>query len=147
MTINANVMTGAVAVTFGLTLVFWIIPEQTVPAIFASVPSGFYPTFTSTMMIASGIGLTISGFMEPTQQEESISASTTAARFTSALVLLGGAMFATPIFGFVPAGIAICLVTLLLMRENRWALIAAVSVAAPVLVWVGFELILGRPLP
>jgi hypothetical protein len=33
------------------------------------------------------------------------------------------------------------------MRENRWALIAVISIAAPLLVWAVFEILLGRPLP
>ena len=127
-------------------LIFWIIPAQTVPAIFASVPSGFYPDFTSTLLLVSGAGLAVSGFF--TDPEPVKDAPKTAAfHFIAALVLLAGSMLLTPYLGFVPVGVMICLTTLLLMRENRWGLVALISCLAPVGIWAMFELLLGRPLP
>ncbi len=143
----SNIATGLFAALTGLVLIVWVIPAQTVPAIFASVPSGFYPNFTSVMLIASGLALAVSGFVSSPPQVTATPAGLIAVRFTVALVLLAGAMLATPIVGFVPAGVAICLITLVLMRENRWLLTAAICIAAPVVVWAGFELLLGRPLP
>lgn len=143
----SNVLTGLGAVALGGVLILWVTPAQTVPALFASVPSGFYPNFTSSMLIASGLALMLSGFFGKAAEAPGKSASHIAIRFGAAFVFLVAAMFATPIFGFWQTGIAICLIILLLMRENRWHLVALISLAAPLLVWGSFEFLLGRPLP
>ena len=44
---TSNILSGLAAVAMGGVLIFWIIPAQTAPTIFASVPSGFYSNFTS----------------------------------------------------------------------------------------------------
>ena len=147
MSKTSNIVIGLLATFLGIMMITWVIPAQTIPAIFASVPSGFYPNFTSVMLICSGIALAISGFFSPTSQTDNTSTSHFLVRFFAALILLVTAMLFTPIIGFVPAGIIICLVTLLLMRENRKRLIAAICLIAPFLIWAAFELLLGRPLP
>lgn len=143
----SNILTGLAAIALGAILILWVVPAQTVPAIFASVPSGFYPNFTSGLLILSGLGLLIAGLFNRAPPISAIAVFRTTIRFAVALVLLVGAMALTPLIGFLPAGAVICLVTLLLMRETRWPLIAAISIAAPLFVWGGFELLLGRPLP
>lgn len=144
---TSNILTGLLAAALGGVLIFWVTPAQTVPAIFATVPSGFYPNFTSGMLILSGLALAISGLVAKQDELTGRPASHTVIRFSVSFILLVAAMFAAPIVGFVPAGVGICLITLLLMRENRWALIAVISIAAPLLVWAVFEILLGRPLP
>ena len=52
---TSNILSGLAAVAMGGALIFWIIPAQTVPTIFASVPSGFYSNFTSGMLATSGL--------------------------------------------------------------------------------------------
>ena len=144
---TSNILTGLVAAAFGGVLVLWVTPAQIVPALFASVPSEFYPNFTSGMLIVSGLALAINGLFAKAPESAGSSASHIAIRFGAAFVLLVAAMFVTPILGFWQTGIAICLITLLLMREKRWHLIAIISLAAPLLVWGSFEFLLGRPLP
>lgn len=144
---SLNLVAGLLAVAFGLALIFWITPAQTVPAVFASVPSAFYADFTSIMLIVSGLALAVSGLIGKAAAAPDRSASHIAIRFALASGLLVGAMFLTPIFGFWQTGILICVITLLLMREYRWHLLATISIAAPVMVWGAFELLLGRPLP
>ncbi len=142
----SNILTGLVAALLGGAMILWTIPSQTVPAIFASVPSGFYPTFTSGMLVASGLALVVSGLFSTSGTAQAAPRGF-AARLALAFVLLVGAMYAAPIAGFLPTGVIICLIVLILMRERRWPLIAAICVAAPLAVWGGFELLLGRPLP
>ena len=142
----SNILSGLVAALFGGAMILWIIPAQTVPAIFASVPSGFYPTFTCGMLVVSGLALAVSGFL-PSSDAAPAPPRGFAARLAGAFVLLVGAMYAAPVIGFLPAGVIICLIVLILMRENRWPLIAAICIAAPLAVWGGFEILLGRPLP
>ena len=142
-----SVVTGMAAALFGAAMMIWIIPSQTVPAIFASVPSGFYPNFTCGLLTLSGLGLIVAGFISPAPKDPKPSATAIATRFVAALVLLVGAMYLTPFTGFLVSGVAICLVTLLLMGETRWILIASICVVAPLAVWGGFEVLLGRPLP
>lgn len=144
---TSNFVAGFMAVAFGLALIFWITPAQTVPAVFASVPSAFYANFTSVMLIVSGLALAVSGLVGKPAEASLRSGGHIAIRFGVAFVLLTGAMFLTPRIGFWQMGILICLVTLLLMREYRWPLLAVISIAAPVGVWAIFELLLGRPLP
>lgn len=143
----SNILTGLLAATFGAALILWVTPAQTVPAIFASVPSAFYANFTSGMLIVSGLALSISGLFSKATQESAGTAAHVAIRFGAAFVLLVGAMFLTPILGFWQTGILISLITLLLMREYNWRLLAAISITAPISVWAAFELFLGRPLP
>lgn len=141
-----NILAGVVAVLLGGAMILWIIPAQTVPAIFASVPSGFYPIFTCGMLVASGLALALSGLIS-TSIASPAPPRGFATRLAVAFVLLVGIMFAVPIVGFLPAGVLICLIVLILMRENRWPLVAAICIAAPLAVWGAFELLLGRPLP
>lgn len=142
-----NIVTGISAAALGLVLILWITPAQTVPAIFASVPSGFYPNFTSGMLVASGLALAASGILSKTPDRTDVLPRGFWLRLAAAFILLVGAMVAIPLLGFLPTGVVICLITLLLMRENRWLLIAAISLAAPLVVWGAFEILLGRPLP
>lgn len=145
---KSNVITGLLAVTLGMVTIIWLVPAQTIPAIFASVPSGFYPNFTSGMLVASGAALALSGFFVTAEDDDnSPSATKTIVNVIAALFLLTCAMFAVPYLGFIPAGIGICLVTLLIMRESRKIQLAAISIIVPVLIWLLFELLLGRPLP
>lgn len=144
---SANFITGLASMFLGGALVMWIVPAQTVPAVFAAVPSGFYPSFTAGLLIASGFALALSGLLgHPTRQIDA-SFTVTAAKTLVSLVLLAGAAFAMGRISFLPAGIVICLITLILMRENRLAVVAVISVLAPLAIWAGFELLLGRPLP
>lgn len=142
-----NIVTGIVSAALGMMLILWITPAQTVPAIFASVPSSFYPNFTSGMLVVSGLALVASGILSKSPTSADVLPPAFWARFAVALILLVGAMYVLPLFGFWLVGIGICLITLLLMGENRWPLIVAISVAAPLLVWGAFEMLLGRPLP
>lgn len=142
----SSVLTGLCAMALGGALIFWITPAQTVPALFASVPSSFYPDFTSAMLVLAGFALAVSGLLTP-PQVQTRGAAHIALRFFTALVLLVGAMFLTPLLGFPVMGALICLVTLLLMRENRWPLVATITLAAPACVWVAFDVLLARPLP
>lgn len=144
---TSNLVAGLVAVAFGLALIFWITPAQTVPAVFASVPSAFYADFTSSMLIVSGLALAVSGVFGKANEARETTAGRIGVCFTTAFVLLVAAMLITPLFGFWQTGILICLVTLLLMHEYRWHLLAAISITAPVVVWGVFELLLGRPMP
>ncbi len=145
----SNVAIGLASAALGIAMILWVIPSQTVPAIFASVPSGFYPNFTSGMLIASGVALAISGVFgaRPVGQADDTPAIVLAFRFVCALVLLVAAMWGMPVLGFIPAGIAICLATLVLMNERRWLLIGIICIAAPLIIWGAFEILLGRPLP
>lgn len=143
----SNILSGLAAMAIGGALILWITPAQTVPAIFASVPSGFYPNFTSGMLILSGFGLVLSGLATAAPDAEGPGAGHIALRFFAAFVLLGVAMALTPVLGFPIAGAAICLVTLVLMRETRWHLVALICICVPLIVWAGFEQVLGRPLP
>jgi len=143
----SDILTGLLAAAFGAILILWVTPAQTVPAIFASVPSAFYANFTCGMLIVSGLALSVSGLMSKAQQKRAGSASHIAIRFGIAFILLVGAMFLAPILGFWQTGILICLITLFLMREFNWRMLATISITAPVFVWAAFELLLGRPLP
>ena len=142
-----NFLTGLAATAFGVVLILWVIPAQTVPAIFASVPSGFYPNFTSGMLIVSGLALALSGLFSKKPKLPDIPPSGLATRFIIALVLLVAAMISTPLLGFLPTGTIICLITLLLMQEYRWLRVALICVLAPLAIWASFEILLGRPLP
>lgn len=142
----SNILTGLIAVLFGGAMILWIIPAQTVPAIFASVPSGFYPNFTCGMLVVSGLALAVSGLVA-TSEAAPAPPRGFAARLAVASVLLVGVMYAVPVVGFLPTSVIICLAVLILMRENRWPLIVAICITAPLAVWGGFELLLGRPLP
>ena len=142
-----NLLSGLAATFLGVALILWIIPAQTVPAVFASVPSGFYPNITSMMLVISGIALTVSGLISTKADRTEIPPALFAVRFAVALILLVGAMLLVPILGFLPTGAGVCAITLLAMREHHWLRIAAICVAAPLVVWVGFAVLLGRPLP
>ena len=144
---TSKFLSGLVAVAMGGVLILWIIPAQTLPTIFATVPSGFYSNFTSGMLATSGLALAVSGIFAKQPKQPQSSAAALAARFAVALILLGCATAAMPLVGFIPTGVGICLTTLLIMREDRWPLVAAISICAPVFIWIGFEIILGRPLP
>ena len=142
----SNILTGVFAVALGAVMIVWIIPAQTVPAIFASVPSGFYPTFTSGMLVVSGLALGVSGLITASDATTSLPQGF-AFRLTLAFVLLVGAMYLAPIIGFLPTGVLICLFVLILMGERRWLHISMICLIAPVAVWGAFELLMGRPLP
>ena len=144
---TSNILSGLAAVAMGGVLIFWIIPAQTVPTIFASVPSCFYSNFTSGMLATSGLALAVSGIFAKQPKQPQSSAAAFAARLAVALILLVCATAVMPLVGFIPTGDGICLTTLLLMREDRWPLVAAISICPPVVIWIGFEIILGRPLP
>ena len=144
---TSNILSGLAAVAMGGALIFWIIQAQTVPTIFASVPSGFYSNFTSGMLATSGLALAVSGIFAKQPKQPQSSAAAFAARLAVALILLVCATAVMPLVGFIPTGAGICLTTLLLMREDRWPLVAAISICPPVVIWIGFEIILGRPLP
>lgn len=145
---NQNILTGCLAVVLGSALILWITPAQTIPAIFATVPSGFYPNFTSGMLIVSGLALAVSNiFAKQDKYIEGKVSGQISIRFSLSFILLVSAMAAAPVIGFVPTGICICVVTLLLMHEDRWTRIILISVTSPLLVWCAFEILLGRPLP
>lgn len=143
---TSNFLTGILAAALGAAMILWIIPAQTVPAIFASVPSGFYPTFTSGMLVASGLTLGVSGLIAAPDATDPLPKGF-AFRLALAFVLLVGALYLAPVVGFLPVGALICLIVLILMGERRWLHISLICLIAPVAVWSAFELLMGRPLP
>ena len=105
---TSNILSGSTAVAMGRVLIFWIIPVQTVPTIFASVTSGFYSNFTSGMLATSGLALAVSGIFAKQPKQPQSSATAFAARFAVALILLVCATAVMPLVGFIQTGAGIC---------------------------------------
>jgi hypothetical protein len=144
---SANIVIGLLAALLGGVLIGLIIPAQTTPAVFASVPSSFYPDFTSWLLVASGLALAGSGILSPRQRIDVADTMQRTKYFgvaLAALVLLTSLM---PVLGYRVAGVLGVAVTMLIMGERRPVPIAAASVTIAVLIWFVFEILLGRPLP
>lgn len=144
---TANVLIGLLAAAFGAVMMVWVIPAQTVPALFASVPSGFYPNIGCGLMIVSGGALAISGLLAKRAPVDRDAALRQFATFAAAAALLSAVTLAMPHVGFFPAGAAACIAILLFMGMRSPVTLIAVAALTPAVIWVFFELLLDRPLP
>lgn len=144
---TSNILIGILAMVFGMVMIVWVIPAQTVPALFASVPSGFYANIGCGLMIASGAALAISGVFAGREHIDMALARRQFTVFAMALVLLSVVTLLMPHIGFIPAGILACLMILLLMQVREPIRLVAICAATPVSVWAFFEHVLTRPLP
>lgn len=144
---TANILVGLAAVAIGVILLLWVIPSQTVPPIFATVPPRFYPDFTTWMLIVSGGALLASGLLAPRRHLDRGRSLRQAGVFATALVLLSAATLAMPRIGYAPTGIVVAAVTVWLMGERRPVVLVAIAVVAPITIWAAFDVLLGRPLP
>lgn len=102
---TSNILIGILAMVFGMVMIVWVIPAQTVPALFASVPSGFYANIGCGLMIASGAALAISGVFAGREHIDMALARRQFTVFAVALVLLSVVTLLMPHIGFIPAGI------------------------------------------
>lgn len=143
----SNMIIGAIAMAFGVVLIFVITPTQVIEAFFATVEPNFYPDFCAAMLIASGFALFVSGLLSPAAPIDWQAFRQHGAVFVVSAVLLCGAALLTPVVGFLPVGAAVAAITLLLMRQRLDLLFAAIVIGAPLAVWVLFDQILERPLP
>ena len=145
MTGRADLALGTACVALGTALVFWIIPAATRPALFATVSPQFYPSLSAWLLVAAGLGLAVSGLrgrgggVEPPRRR-ALAASLAAAALGLAVVLMLR-------IGFVAAGALIVLAVMLLAGERRIRFLAGLPAAFPSLLWLAFDVLLGRPLP
>jgi len=144
---TANILIGVIAMAVGAILLLWVIPTQTTPAIFASVPSRMYPDVGTWLMIVAGAALMISGVFATRERVDQSRTARQTVTFLIAVILLSVATLIMPRLGFVLTGAAISFGTVLLMGERRVPVLSAITILVPAAIWAAFVLLLGRPLP
>ena len=139
---RSDLAVGTAAAVLGAALIFWIVPAATGPALFALVSPQFYPLLAAWLLVAAGAGLAVSG---------GAAAANVPRRRGAAAALaaagLGLAVFLMLKIGFVAAGAAVALAVMLLAGERRIPFLIGLPAILPFLLWLLFDVLLGRPLP
>ena len=142
---RADLMLGAAAMVLGAALIFWIVPATTHPALFALVPPQFYPLLSAWLLAAAGAGLAVSGLRGGGSAPDI--SRRCAAVASLAAAGLGLAVVLMLRMGFVAAGAAVVLAVMLLAGERRIPFLIGLTAVFPALLWLLFDVLLGRPLP
>ena len=141
---RSDLAVGTAAAVLGAALIFWIVPAATGPALFALVSPQFYPLLSAWLLVAAGAGLAVSGI-------RGAAAANVPRRRGAAAALaaagLGLAVFLMLKIGFVAAGAAVALAVMLLAGERRIPFLVGLPAILPFLLWLSFDVLLGRPLP
>ena len=140
---RSDLAVGTAAAVLGAALIFWIVPAATGPALFALVSPQFYPLLAAWLLVAAGAGLAVSGIggaAVDVPRRRGAAAAVAAAG-------LGSAVFLMLKIGFVAAGAAVVLAVMLLAGERRIPFLVGLPATLPFLLWLLFDVLLGRPLP
>ena len=144
---RGDIAIGVVAALFGAALILWIIPAQTGLRIVALVSPMFFAMLCAWILVASGIGLAVSGLFSHREDILLKNVAFLLGVTVIAAIGLGLAVFAMQHIGFLVTGIAIAFVTMRIAGEKDWRLLIGCSIFFPLFIWVTFDVILSRPLP
>ena len=141
---RSDLAVGTAAAVLGAALIFWIVPAATGPALFALVSPQFYPLLAAWLLVAAGAGLAVSGIGGAAAVDVPRRRGAAAALAAAGL---GSAVFLMLKIGFVAAGAAVVLAVMLLAGERRIPFLVGLPATLPFLLWLLFDVLLGRPLP
>ena len=144
---RGDIAIGLIAALFGVALVVWIIPAQTGLRIVALVSPMFFAMLCAWILVASGIGLAMSGLFSHREDILFKNVAFHLGVIVIAAIGLGSAVFAMQHIGFLVTGIMIAFVTMRIAGEIDWRLLVGCSILFPLFIWLAFDVILSRPLP
>ncbi|AJY52333.1 tripartite tricarboxylate transporter TctB family protein [Halomonas sp. KO116] len=138
---NSHRLLGGFSVLVGAVLLLVIIPAQTVPVSYGALAPSDFPSFAAGSILICGL---VQLFFPTGTVHFSLGEATRAL-----LVTLGALVAALGLerVGFLLVAPPCVLAVMLFMGERRvsWLLIG--GIVAPLLIWMLFEILLGRPLP
>lgn len=138
---------GMVGTAVGALVLFVVIPAQHIPPMMSTVSPDFYPNIGSVILLVGGLGMLITGIRG---QHVSINSANLvkAVKFSCLMcALFGVTLVAFQLFNFVVGGIILVAATMWLLGERRPFYLVLVSLISPVLIWLFFEVLMGRNLP
>jgi hypothetical protein len=133
---------GGVVLTFGVSLLVYLIPTFTSPQPDSLTDPSLFPRLAGWMFVfLGGLQIIFPGSMNMTVTVREVS------RLTVLTLCLVVASVLMPLTGYLPASIALMVVVMLMIYERRplWAVLSVACV--PIGVWVLFEILLKQPLP
>ena len=132
---------GGVVMTFGASLLLFLIPAFTSPQPGSPTDPALFPQIAGWMFVLlGGLQIVFPGNMQMTLTMREVS------RLSVLTLCLVAASILMPVVGYLPASIALMVVVMLMIYERRplWTIISVVAV--PVGVWIAFEFALKQPL-
>lgn len=145
---RAEIITGLLLLIAALVMIFVVVPAQTEFVDDASIQPSFYPGLALWAMAVFSALMALLAFLKPAVPNDT--GPLTLKNFQTLLLLgaiLAAAFVAMTYLGYIAGGVGLVAVLMIYMGVRNPILLVGVSLGAPVVAWLFFEVLLERPLP
>lgn len=147
---KADIIAAIFLITVGLVMIFIIIPAQTSPGERYGVPPATVPTAAMAVVILMSIILIIQRLVESRRNQDTRPSPMPLRQWLhiggyTALLSIGLAVI--KFLHFVPGGIILLAVLMIISGQRRPVIIVLVAVPVPILIYIGLWYGLRMPLP